>query len=78
MPIGFFTIGQSDAFLSDYLTQHKLNFFKNFPQWGLNLQPPDHHSPALPTELGRKMLEISEVSFPLFHILLHMLDFVYL
>ena len=43
------------TFLSDYLTdltQHKINFFKNCPQWGLNSQPPDHQSHALPTGLG--------------------------
>ena len=44
---GFFMIGLSDAFLSDYLTDLKLhstkiNFIKNCPQWGLNSQPPDH------------------------------------
>ena len=42
----FFTIGLSDAFLSDYLTvlklhKTKINFIKNCPQWGLNSQPPD-------------------------------------
>ena len=59
-------------FLSDYLTDLKLhrtiNFVKNFPHWGLNSQPPDHHSNALPTEWGRNLLghEISEVSFVCF------------
>ena len=53
--------------------QRKINFVKNCPQWGLNPQPPDHQSPALPNELGRNLLEISEVSFLLFHAPLHML-----
>ena len=26
------------------VTQHKINFIKNCSQWGLNPQPPDHHS----------------------------------
>ena len=59
------------------VTQHKINFIKNCPQWGLNSQPPDYQSRALPTVLGRNLLEICEVSFPLFHAPLHMLDFVY-
>ena len=79
----FFTIGLSDAFLSDFLTDiklhsfNKINFVKNCPQWGLNSQPPDHQSGALTTELARNLLEISEVSFLLFHGPFHMLDFVY-
>ena len=68
--LGFFTIGLSDIFLSDYLTDLKLHkiifFFKNYLQWGLNLQPPDHQSHALLTVLGRNLLEISEVSFLFF------------
>ena len=48
-------------------TQHKINFVKNCAQWGLNSQPPDHQSHALPTELGRNLLGISEISFLLFH-----------
>ena len=33
------------AFLSDYLTvQSKINFVKNYPQWGLSPQPPDQCS----------------------------------
>ena len=79
--IEFFTIGLSDAFLSDYLTDLKLhktnNFCQKLTQWGLNSQPPDHQSHALPTELARNLLEMSEVSFLLFHAPLHMLDFVY-
>ena len=31
------------------VTQHKINVVKHWPQWGLNSQPPDHQSPALPT-----------------------------
>ena len=59
------------------VTQHKINFVKNCTQWGLNSQPPDHQSSALPTELARNLLEISEVSFLLFYTALHMLDFGY-
>ena len=59
------------------VTQNKINFIKNCPLWGLNSQPPDHQSHALPTELARNLLEMSEVSFLLFHASLHMLDFVY-
>ena len=63
----FFTIGISVR-LSDRskVTQNKINFIKNCPQWGLNSQLPDHQSHALPTVLGRNLLEISEVSFLLF------------
>ena len=59
------------------VTQNKINFVKNCPQWGLNSQPLDHQSRALPTVPGRNLLEISEVSFLLFHAPLHMLDIVY-
>ena len=38
------------------VTQNKINFLKNCPQWGLNSQPLDHHSNALPAELGRNLL----------------------
>ena len=51
------------TFLSDYLTdvhagkrKKKKNFVKNCPQWGWNPWPPDHHSNALPTELGKNLL----------------------
>ena len=59
--IEFFTLGLSDTFLSDYLTdlkvtQNKINFVKNCPQWGLNSQPPDHLSNALPTELSHYLI----------------------
>ena len=30
------------------VTQHKINFIKNCPKWGLTSQPPDHQSNALP------------------------------
>ena len=45
----FFTIHVSVR-LSDRseVTQHKINFVKICSQWGLNSQPPDHHSHALP------------------------------
>ena len=59
------------------VTQHKMNFIKNCPQWGLNSQPPDHQSGGLPTVLSRNLLEISEVNFLLFHAPLHMLALVY-
>ena len=38
------------------VTQNKTNFIKNCPQWGLNLQPLDHHSNALPTELSHYLI----------------------
>ena len=48
------------AFLSVYdrskLTQNKINFVKNCSQCGLNPQPPDHHSNALPTELSHYLV----------------------
>ena len=59
------------------VTQPKINFVKNSPQWGLSSQPTDHQFSALLTELGRNLLEISEVNFLLFHAPLHMLDFIY-
>ena len=73
----FFTIRISDR-LSDRskVTKNKINCVKNFPYWCLNSQP-DHQSHALLTELVRNLLEMSEVSFLLFHAPLHMLDFVY-
>ena len=39
------------------VTQNKINSIKNFPQWGLNPWPPDHHFNALPTEPGRDLLD---------------------
>ena len=48
------------------VTQNKINFVKNCTQWSLNSQPPDYQSHALPTVLGRNLLEIAEVSFLLF------------
>ena len=38
------------------VTQNKINFVKNCPQWDLNSQPSDHDSNALTTELGRNLL----------------------
>ena len=51
MIIEFFTIHVSVR-LSDRseVTQHKINFVKNCPQCGLNSQPSDHQSHALPLE----------------------------
>ena len=74
----FFTIRISVR-LSDRskFIEHKINFVKNCHQWGLNSHPLDHQSGALTTELARNLLEISEVSFLLFHAPLHLLDFVY-
>ena len=40
------------------VTQHKINFVKNCPQWGLNLQPLDHQSNALPDELSHIWLSV--------------------
>ena len=55
------------------VTQHKINFVKNCPQWGLNPQPPDNQSNALLTVLGKNLLKISEASFLFFHAPLHLL-----
>ena len=60
------------------VTQHKINFVKNCPQCGLNSQPLDHQSHALTTELARNLLEISEVSFLLFHAPLDMLGLLFI
>ena len=38
------------------VTQNKINFVKNCPQWGLNSQPPDHQSPALTTVLSHYLV----------------------
>ena len=38
------------------VTENRINFVKNCPQWDLNSQPPDHQSGALTTELGRNLL----------------------
>ena len=50
---------------------------KNCPQWALNPQPPDHHSNALLTVLGRCLLSRRFLKRALFHAPLHMLDFDY-
>ena len=48
-PIEFFTIHVSVRFSDrSEVTQHKINFVKKCSQWGLNSQPPDHQSHALP------------------------------
>ena len=38
------------------VTENKINFVKNFPQWGLNSQPPHHQSHALQTELSHYLV----------------------
>ena len=38
------------------VTQYKINFIKKFSQWGLNSQPPDHQSNALPDELSHYLV----------------------
>ena len=53
--IEFFTMRISVR-LSDRSTQHKINFVKNCPQWGLNSQPPDLQSHALPTMLSHYLV----------------------
>ena len=52
--IEFFTIGISVR-LSDRfnVTQNKINFVKNCPQWGWKPGPPDLQASALPTELSQ-------------------------
>ena len=50
----FFTIGLSGTF--EKVTQNKINFVKNCPQWGLNSQPPDHQSNALRAELSHYLV----------------------
>ena len=64
------SVGLSDR---SEVTQHKINFVKNCPQWDLSSQPPDQQSNALLTVLGRNLLKISKVSFLLFHAPLHLL-----
>ena len=38
------------------VTQHKINFVKNCSQWGLNSQPQDQQSNALPDELSHYLV----------------------
>ena len=38
------------------VTQHKINFVKNFPQWDLNSHPSDHQFHALPTDLSHYLV----------------------
>ena len=56
------------------VTQNKINFVKNCPQWGWNPGPPDHHSNAQPTDLGWNLLGRRFLKWALFHALRHMLD----
>ena len=53
----FFTISISVR-LSDRskVTQYKINFVNNCPQWGSNPQSLDNHSNSLPTMLGKNLL----------------------
>ena len=37
-------------------TSRQNKFCKNCPQWGLNSQPPDHQSDALPDELSHYLV----------------------
>ena len=56
--IEFFTISisvrLSDRFLHG---EEQKKFVKNCPQWGLKPGPPDLEANALPTELGRNLLD---------------------
>ena len=38
------------------VTQNKISFIKNCPQWGLNSQPPDQQSTALPAVLSHYLV----------------------
>ena len=38
------------------VTQNKINLVINFPHRGLNSQPPDHESNALPTKLSHYLV----------------------
>ena len=60
------------------VTQHKINFIKNCPQWDLNPQPSDHQAHALPNWAREESVEDfwSELSF-VFMCHFTMLDFVY-
>ena len=61
--LGFFPIKKSHAhyLIRSEVTQHKINFVKNCPQWGLNQQPSDHQSHALPTELSHYLVVCMKV-----------------
>ena len=51
--IEFFTIRISVRLFDRFkVTQNKIYFIKNCSEWGLNSQPMDHQSNALPTELS--------------------------
>ena len=52
--IEFFTIGVSVRLSNRFnVTQNKINFVKNCPQWGWKPGPPDLQASALPTELSQ-------------------------
>ena len=63
MQIWGISVRLSDRFK---VTLNKINFVKNCPQWGLNPQTLDHHSNALPTELGRNLLARRFLKWALF------------
>ena len=70
-PFGFFhdrPIWRISVRLSDRssYTEQKKFHQKIAPQWGLNPWPPDHHSHALPTELGSNMLGMRFLKWALF------------
>ena len=52
-PIWYISVRLSDRYK---VTQHKTNFIKNCPQWGLDSQHPDHQSHALPTVLSHYLV----------------------
>ena len=55
--IEFFTIRISVRLsVRSQVKPNKINFVRNYPQWGLNSQPLDHQSDALPTELSHYLV----------------------
>ena len=48
------------------VAQNKINFIKNCPHWGLNPQPLDHQSNALPIEPRRNLLRKRLLKWSLF------------
>ena len=68
----FFTICVSVR-LSDRskFTQNKIKFVKNCPQWGLNLQPPDHQSTVLSTALSQYYLVVCVNHSGLYKVMLY-------
>ena len=75
LTIGVLTIRISVR-LSDRskVTQNKINFVKNCPQWGLNPWPSDHHFDALPTGLGSCVLGRRFLKWALCHALLNIVE----